>query len=75
MNGRQWLAVLVSATLGAGAALGAGACGEDRGSVDIEGGGTGTNKTRTGKTSTGKTSTGETSTATTPQRTSTTRKP
>lgn len=65
MNGSQWLAVLVSATLGAGAALGAGACGEDRGSVDVEGGGTGTNKT----------STGRTSTATTPQRTSTTRKP
>ena len=33
--------VLVSAALGAGASLAVGACGEDRGSVDVEGGTTG----------------------------------
>lgn len=72
MDGRRWSIVLVSAALGVGAALGAGACGEDRGSVDVKGGGT---DTGTGKTSTGKTGTGATTTDTAPERTTTKPKP
>ena len=41
----------LSLALGAGAALGVAACGEDRGEVQIEGG-TGTSKTGTSKTET-----------------------
>ena len=48
---RRLLIATVAAALGAGAALGAAACGEDRGSVEIEGGtgtgGTGTTPTAT----------------------------
>lgn len=43
MDGRRIAAVLVAGTLGAGAAAGIAACGEDReGSVEVEGGTTGT---------------------------------
>ena len=54
--------LLVAASLGAGSALGAGGCGEDRGSLTIEGTGgegTGTSPTATAPTS-------PTETATTP---------
>ena len=83
MDGRRWLVVLMSATIGVGAALGAGACGEDRGGVDVEGDSTGktgertgtgnTTGTGTGATGTG-TRTGKTTTGSAPERT-TTRKP
>ena len=41
MDGKRWAIVASSAALGAGIALGAGACGEDRGNVDVEGSTTG----------------------------------
>jgi iron uptake system component EfeO len=47
---RRWAIVASSAALGVGVALGAGACGEDRGNVDVEGsttGGSGTTGTGT----------------------------
>jgi iron uptake system component EfeO len=48
MAGRTWLVVGVSAALGFGVALGVGACGDDdRGSLEIEGGTTGTTGTGT----------------------------
>lgn len=65
---RKLTATLAALALGAGAAFGVAACGEDRGSVEVEGG-TGTGKTgATGKTgSTGKTgATGKTAGSTTP---------
>jgi len=52
--------VLTSLVLGAGAGVAVGGCGEDRGSVEVEGGTTGTAGTST--TSTTETSTTETST-------------
>jgi hypothetical protein len=62
--------VAVSATLGATAALGVAACGEDReGDVRIEGGTTGTGKTGTGAAGTETTGTGTTGTATAPTET------
>jgi len=67
----------MSATIGVGAALGAGACGEDRGGVDVEGDSTGKTGERTGTgntTGTG-TRTGKTTTGSAPERTTTTRKP
>lgn len=43
MDRRGTIAAIAAGLLGAGAALGAGACGEDRGGVEVEGGtGTGT---------------------------------
>ena len=54
MDGKRWAIVLCSAGLGVGAAVGAGACGEDRGSVDVEGASTG----KTGTTGTTGTTTG-----------------
>jgi hypothetical protein len=54
---------LVAAALGAGASVGVGACGEDRGSVSVEDGGTGT---------AGGTETSTSPTDTTPTETSTT---
>ena len=55
--------MLVAAALGAGAAGGVAACGEDRGSVEVEGGtGTGTDRTGTGA-RTGTAPRGETGTA------------
>ena len=77
MDGRRWLVVLMSATIGVGAALGAGACGEDRGGVDVEGDSTGKTGERTGTgntTGTG-TRTGKTTTGSAPERTTTTRTP
>ena len=59
----------MAAALGAGASAGVTACGEDRGSVTIEGGATGTEGTAT---STVPTTTAPTETQTTP-RTETTR--
>ena len=53
---RQALILLVAAALGVGAALGAAACGEDRGGVEVESG-TGTGRTGTGRTGTSPTST------------------
>jgi len=44
---RRWAIVASSAALGVGVALGAGACGEDRGNVDVEGSTTGGSKTGT----------------------------
>ena len=38
---RRLTATLAALALGAGAAFGVAACGEDRGSVEVEGGGTG----------------------------------
>ena len=52
MAGRQWLAVLVAALIGGGAATLVASCGEDDSDVQIEGSTTGTNRARTG-TSTG----------------------
>jgi hypothetical protein len=50
--------LVISAALGAAAAVGVAACGEDReGDVRIEGGTTGTAKTGTAKTETAKTET------------------
>lgn len=75
---KKLLAVLVSGALGAAAALGAGACGEDRGSVEVEGGTTGgsatgvtgatgtTGTTGTSPTGTGVTDTGATTGSTAP---------
>jgi hypothetical protein len=40
--------ILACAALGAGASLAVGACGEDRGSVEVEGGTTGAGTTGTG---------------------------
>jgi iron uptake system component EfeO len=51
LDGKRWAIVLCSAGLGVSAAVGAGACGEDRGSVDVEGSSTG--KTGTTGTTTG----------------------
>lgn len=48
MERKQWLIVLVAGMLGMGLALAVGACGEDKGSVNVEGGTTGS----TGGTST-----------------------
>ena len=53
---RRLAIVLASAALGVGASLGVGACGEDRGSVEIEGG-------TTGGSTTGGSTTGATETA------------
>ena len=66
--------LLVAAALGAGASAGVAACGEDRGSVTIEGGATGTEGTATSTvpTTTVPTTTAPTETQTTP-RTETTR--
>jgi len=61
LDRRQLLVVAVSAVLGAGAAVGAAACGED-GNVNIEGGASETS----GKTTTGGTNTGASATTTTP---------
>lgn len=58
--------MLLAALLGAGGAVGVAACGEDRGSVEIEGG------TGTGGTGTGATGTGGTGTETAPATTGTT---
>ena len=55
MAGRQWMAVLAAAVVGAGAATVAASCGEDDSGVQIEGSSTG--GTNTGGTGTG-TSTG-----------------
>ena len=41
MERNRWAIVAISAALGVGVALGAGACGEDRGNVDVEGSSTG----------------------------------
>jgi iron uptake system component EfeO len=49
LNGKRWAVVVLSAALGVSASLAVGACGEDRGSVDIEGASTGSS---TGSTST-----------------------
>jgi hypothetical protein len=57
--------LLVAAALGAGASAGVGACGEDRGSVTIEGGATSTEGTAT---STAPTNTAPTETQTTPRK-------
>ena len=62
---RQISLAVASATLGVGAALAAGACGEDRGSVEVEGGTTGGAGT-VGTTGTAPTPTGTTGTTTTP---------
>jgi hypothetical protein len=56
--------LLVAAALGAGASAGVAACGEDRGSLTIEGGGSGTEGTGT---STSPTETAPTETETTPR--------
>lgn len=47
MEGKRWAIVASSAALGVGVALGAGACGEDRGNVDVEGSTTGGGTTGT----------------------------
>jgi iron uptake system component EfeO len=47
LNGKRWAVVVVSAALGVGASLAVGACGEDRGSVDIEGSSTGSSTAST----------------------------
>jgi hypothetical protein len=59
--------LIVAGLLGAGAALGVAACGEERGSVTVEGGtgGTATGGTATGGTATAETATVETSPTTT----------
>jgi hypothetical protein len=59
---RKAAIVLTSAALGAAAALGVAACGEDRGGVEVEGGTTGTSGTITAPTTpTDETETGSTS--------------
>ncbi len=63
---RKTAIFLMAGALGLGAALGAAACGEDRGGeLKIEDGGTGTGKTGTGKT--GTTGTGTEGSATGPE--------
>ena len=65
--------LLVSAVLGAGAALGAAACGEDRGGVEVEGGttgGTGTEKRAPTNTERAPTNTAKAPTDTQPTETS-----
>ena len=56
--------LLVVAALGAGSSLGVAACGEDRGSVSVEDGGTGTGRTGTGGTGTARAPTTTTPTET-----------
>ena len=75
---RRVAIVAVSGCLGAGAAFAAGSCGEDRGSVEVEGGGTGTGSATGGSTTgsetggsttgseTGRTDTGAETTGTSP---------
>ncbi len=50
MERRRLAIVASSAALGVGVALGAGACGEDRGNVDVEGSTTGSGTTGSGTT-------------------------
>ena len=64
--------LLLAAAFGAGASLGVSACGEDRGSVSVEDGGTGTERTGTGKTKTGGTGTSGAPTTTSRTETETT---
>ena len=65
--------VVLSLVLGAGAGAAVGGCGEDRGSVEVEGGTTGTVGTgTTGTATTGTSTTGTTTTGTTTTGTTTT---
>ena len=66
MNLRKWLMVGLCAAVGAGAGMGAAACGDDdeRGGVEVQGG-TGTSTTGTSTTGTSTTGT-EATTSTTP---------
>jgi len=65
MSRQRLISIAVAGALGTGAALGIAACGEDRGSLSIEGG------TTTGGTTTGGTTTGGTGTTPTTGTTST----
>ena len=61
---RRVAILALAAALGAGSSVAVGACGEERGSVSVEDGGTGTGGTGTGKTGTSTTPTGSTPTET-----------